>query len=156
MNESHQFSDLDKRILELLQRDASTSMADLARLANTSPATCWRRIKALEEAGVLGKQVRLVEPAAVGRKMDVFCQVRMKAQDAASRAEFKRAMELEPTIVEVYSISGEWDYLLHLLVRDMADFEQILMRRVLEHDSVSGTNTIFALSRVKHVTQVPV
>ncbi len=156
MSEALHFSDLDKRILDLLQRDASASMADLARQANTSPATCWRRIKALEESGVLGRQVRLVDPASVGRKMDVFCQVRMKAQDAASRAEFKRAMELEPTIVEVYSISGEWDYLLHLLVRDMADFEQILMRRVLEHDSVSGTNTIFALSRVKHVTEVPV
>ncbi|WP_299921774.1 Lrp/AsnC family transcriptional regulator [uncultured Pelagimonas sp.] len=156
MTEINHIADLDKRILDLLQRDASASMADLARQANTSPATCWRRIKALEEAGILGRHVRLVDPASVGRKMDVFCQVRMKAQDAASRAEFKRAMELEPTIVEVYSISGEWDYLLHLLVRDMADFEQILMRRVLEHDSVSGTNTIFALSRVKHVTEVPV
>jgi Lrp/AsnC family transcriptional regulator len=98
----------------------------------------------------------MVDPAAVGRGMDVFCQVRMNSQNAAARTEFKRAMGLEPTIVEVYSISGEWDYLLHLLVRDMADFEQILMRRVLEHDSVAGTNTIFALSRVKHVTEVPV
>ncbi|PYG29567.1 Lrp/AsnC family transcriptional regulator [Pelagimonas varians] len=156
MNETPQLSTLDTRILELLQRDASVSMADLARQANTSPATCWRRIKALEDSGVLGPQVRLVDPAAIGRKMDVFCQVRMNSQNAAARTEFKRAMELEPTIVEVYSISGEWDYLLHLLVRDMADFEQILMRRVLEHDSVAGTNTIFALSRVKHVTEVPV
>lgn len=156
MKEMPQFSSLDARILELLQRDASVSMADLARQANTSPATCWRRIKSLEDAGVLGPQVRLVDPAAVGRNMDVFCQVRMTAQNANARADFKRAMELEPTIVEVYSISGEWDYLLHLLVRDMADFEQILMRRVLEHDSVAGTNTIFALSRVKHVTEVPV
>lgn len=156
MNDTPQFSILDTRILELLQRDASVSMADLARQANTSPATCWRRIKALEDSGVLGPQVRLVDPAAVGRGMDVFCQVRMNSQNAAARTEFKRAMGLEPTIVEVYSISGEWDYLLHLLVRDMADFEQILMRRVLEHDSVAGTNTIFALSRVKHVTEVPV
>ncbi|MGH1412371.1 MAG: Lrp/AsnC family transcriptional regulator [Pelagimonas sp.] len=156
MNETPHLSDLDKRLLDLLQRDASMSMADLAQQANTSSATCWRRIKALEESGVLGPHIRLVDPACVGRKMDVFCQVRIKAQDAASRAEFKRAMELEPTIVEVYSISGEWDYLLHLLVRDMGDFEQILMRRVLEHDSVSATNSIFALSRVKHATQVPV
>ena len=65
-------------------------------------------------------------------------------------------MELEPAIVEVYSISGEWDYLLHLLVKDMADLEDILMKRVLEHESVAGTATIFALRRVKHVTQVPV
>ncbi len=148
-------SDLDKRLLALLQRDASKSVAEVARLVDSSPATCWRRIRNLEGQGILGKHVRLVDPSALGRSMDAFCQVRMKSQDARSRGEFQSAMELEPTIVEVYSISGEWDYLLHLLVRDMADLESILMRRVLEHDSVAGTATIFALRRVKHVTQVP-
>jgi Lrp/AsnC family transcriptional regulator len=88
--------------------------------------------------------------------MDAFCQVRMKSQDSKSREEFQRAMSLEPTIVEIYSISGEWDYMLHLLVKDMTDLESILMRRVLEHKSVAGTATIFALRRVKHVTEVPV
>lgn len=150
-----QLTELDERILSLLQQDASKSVAEIARLANTSSATCWRRIRNLEDRGILGKTVRLVDPAAIGRTMDAFCQVRMKSQDAASRAEFQRAMDLEPTIVEVYSISGEWDYLLHLLVRDMADLEAILMRRVLENESVAGTATIFALRRVKHRTEVP-
>lgn len=156
VTESFQITDLDRRILELLQRDAATSMADLADSVGSSSATCWRRIRALEEAGILGPQIRLVDPHKVGRKMDVFCQVRMKSQDAETRAGFKRAVELEPTIVTAYSISGEWDYLLHLLVRDMADFEDILMRRVLEHEAVAATNTIFALSRVKYATEVPV
>jgi DNA-binding Lrp family transcriptional regulator len=152
----YQITELDARILDILQRDASKSVAEVAREANTSSATCWRRIRALEEAGVLGQRVWLIDPARVGRQMDAFCQVRMKSQDAKSRGDFERAMELEPTIVEVYSVSGEWDYMLHLLVRDVADLESILMRRVLEHDCVAGTSTIFALRRVKHVTQVPV
>ncbi len=131
-------------------------MADIAEAVNSSPATCWRRVKRLEQAGVLGPLVRLVTPSAIGRPMDAFCQVRMKSQDARSRQDFQRSMDLEPAIVEVYSVSGEWDYLIHLLVKDMADLEEILMRRVLEHESVAGTATIFALRRVKHVTQVPV
>ncbi len=149
-------SELDERLLTLLQRDASLSMSEIARQSNSSSATCWRRIRSLEERGILGRHVRLVDPAAIGRSMDAFCQVRMKSQDSRARREFQQAMDLEPTIVEVYSISGEWDYLLHLLVRDIADLESILMRRVLEHKSVAATATIFALRRVKHTSEVPV
>lgn len=149
-------TDLDARLLALLQKDASRSVADIAALAKTSAATCWRRIRQLEKRGILGKHVRLVNPASVGRTLDAFCQVRMKSQGSQSRADFQRAMDQEPTIVEVYSISGEWDYLLHLLVRDVADLNAILMRCVLEHKSVAGTATIFALKRVKHVSEVPI
>lgn len=147
---------IDRAILTTLQKDASKSVADLAEEVHVSSATCWRRIRHLEETGVLGRLVRLVDPAAVGRTIDAFCQVRMRSQDAKSRAEFQRAMEQEPTIVEVYSVSGEWDYLLHLLVRDIQDLEAILMKHVLEHKSVAGTATVFALRRVKHSTEVPI
>jgi len=149
-------SSLDKKILSQLQRDASLSAADLAKQVDSSPATCWRHIRRLEAEGLLGPQVRLVDPGAVGRTMDAFCQVKMKSQDAKARQEFQRSMSLEPTIVEVYSTSGEWDYLMHLLVKDMADLEDILMRRVLEHKNVAATATIFALRRVKHTVEVPV
>ena len=143
-------------MIAVLQRDASISVADLARATHSSPATCWRRLRSLEDRGILGPPRRLVDPAQVGRGMDAFVQVRMKSQDAATRATFQRAMEAEPTIVEVYAISGDWDYLLHLLVRDIADLDGILMRNVLEQPGVAGTSTIFALRRVKHTTEVPV
>ena len=80
----------------------------------------------------------------------------MKSQDKDARAAFKRAVDAEPSILEVYSVSGEWDYMLHMVVRDIADFEDILMRRLLELDCVAGTSTIFALRRIKHTRQVPV
>jgi len=150
-----QVSPAESRLLSILQEDASLSVADLASATNSSAATCWRRIRSLEERGVIGPPVRLVDPAAVGRGIDAFCQVRMKSQDAASREALQRAMEDEPAIVEVYSISGEWDYLLHLIVRDIADLEAVLMRRVLELDCVAGTATIFALRRIKHTTRIP-
>ena len=70
-------TELDERIISHLQRDASQSAAELAKQVNSSPATCWRRIKQLEEKGILGQQVRLVDPAKLGRGMDAFCQVKM-------------------------------------------------------------------------------
>lgn len=150
-----QISDLDRRILAVLQKDASGSMQDLADRVNSSAATCWRRLKALEQNGVIGPPVRHVTPAAVGLGMDAFVQVRMKSQDARARADFQRAMETDPAISEIYSISGEWDYLLHLLVRDIADLESLLMRHVLEHPNVAGTATMFVLRRIKQGTEIP-
>lgn len=147
---------VESRLLSILQRDASASIAELARATNSSPATCWRRLRSLEERGVIGPPVRLVDPASAGRGMDAFCQVRMKSQDASARAALQQAMDMEPAIIEVYSISGEWDYLLHLVVRDIADFETILMHRILELDCVANTSTIFVLRRIKHTTQIPV
>ncbi len=149
-------TDLEARILTILQRDASLSTADLAVAVNSSPATVWRRLRSLEDRGIIGPPIRLVDSARVGRGMDVFVQVRMKSQDAGSRAAFQRAMEAEPVIVEVYSTSGDWDYLLHLLVRDIADLEAILMSRILGQDSVAGTSTVFVLRRIKRETAVPV
>ncbi|TNF18995.1 MAG: Lrp/AsnC family transcriptional regulator [Rhodobacteraceae bacterium] len=151
-----QIDPTEARLLSLLQKDASLSVADLAKAAHTSAATCWRRIQSLEERGVIGPPVRLVDPEKIGRGMDAFCQVRMKTQDAAARGELQRAVEAEPAIIEVYSISGEWDYMLHLVVRDIADLESVLMRRLLELDCVAGTSTIFALRRIKHTTQMPI
>ncbi len=150
-----QVSEVEAKLLSILQRDASASVADLAAATNTSSATVWRRIRALEERGVIGPPVRLVDPAKVGRGMDVYCQVRMKSQDKDARAAFKREVDAEPSILEVYSVSGEWDYMLHMVVRDIEDFEAILMRRLLELDCVAGTSTIFALRRIKHTREVP-
>lgn len=147
---------LESRLLSILQNDASLSIVDLAKAANSSTATCWRRLRSLEERGVIGPPIRLVDPVKVGCGMDAFCQVRMKSQRAEARESFRRAVEVEPKIVEVYSISGEWDYLLHVVVEDMSDLENVLMRRILELECVAGTSTIFVLRRIKHTTEIPV
>ncbi|MCT4371410.1 Lrp/AsnC family transcriptional regulator [Yangia mangrovi] len=156
MNCMTKLTPLEARMLAILQSDASISMSELARQTNSSSATCWRRLRELEEAGVVSAPVRLVDPAKVGRGMDAFCQVRMKAQDAEARSAFQRAMDLEPAIVEVYSISGDWDYLLHIVVKDIPDLENILMTRIHELDCVATASTMFVLRRVKHTTRIPV
>lgn len=155
MKQNTHISDAEAKLLAILQRDASASVAEMAEATNASSATVWRRIRALEERGVIGPPVRLVDPAKVGRGMDVYCQVRLKSQDSVSRAAFQQAVDAEPSILEAYSVSGEWDYMLHMVVRDIADFEAILMRRLLEMGCVAGTSTIFALRRIKHTREVP-
>ena len=149
-------SSLDVKILHELQLDASRSTAELAECVGSSPASCWRRIRALEAQGVLGPTVRLVPPKRVGRSLDVFCHVRMKAHDALSRQEFERTITLIPSVVEIYAMSGEWDYLLHCLVTDIEEYQTLLMDRILSQSAVANSATIFSLNRIKYSTVVPV
>jgi Lrp/AsnC family transcriptional regulator len=156
MNSMASLSSIESKLLSILQEDASMSVADLAEATNSSAATIWRRIRSLEERGIIGPPVRLVDPAKVGRGMDVYCQVRMKSQDAQARAAFQQAIDAEPAIIEAYSVTGDWDYMLHMVVQDIADFEDVLMRRLLDLDCVAGTSTLFALRRIKHTSKIPV
>lgn len=147
---------LDRKILRVLQVDGSLSNQDLAERVGSSAASCWRRVRALEEAGVLSPAVRLVDPAKLGRGLDVFCQIRMKSQGRAMRATFEEFINAQEDVVECYSITGDWDYLLHIVAQDVADYERVLMRGILDHDAIASSSSIFVLRRIKHTTAVPV
>jgi Lrp/AsnC family transcriptional regulator len=147
--------EIDRKLLRALQEDASLSHATLAEMVGASPASCWRRIKALEEAGVLKALVRLVEPESVGRGVSVMAQLRMKSHGQAERSDFEAFLRTRPEILECYSMSGEWDYLLRIVVADVADYERFLMRTLLDHPSVDGASSHFALSQTKYTTALP-
>ena len=148
--------DIDRRLLRALQDDASLSHATLADIVGASPASCWRRIKALEQAGVLKSQVRLVDPTLVGRGVGVMLQVRLKSHAPTERANFEAFLRGRPEILECHSMSGEWDYLMRIVVEGVADYESFLMRRLLNHPNVAGCASHFALSQVKYTTAIPV
>jgi len=148
--------DVDRRILRLLQQDASMSHAALAEAAGSSPASCWRRIKAMEEAGVLRAQVRLVDADLVGRGVNVMCQVRMKSHSPNDRLAFEHFLQTKPEVMEAHSMSGEWDYLLRIVAEDVAGYERFLMRDLLNHANVATAASHFALSQVKYTTALPV
>lgn len=146
---------LDRRILKVLQTRADISQADLALEVAASPASCWRRVKALEAAGVLKEHVRLVDPYAVGRGLDVICQVRMKSHAPNARGDFERFVQDHDQIMECLSMSGEWDYLLRVVVGDVREYETFLMGELLGHTSVATSASHFALKRVKYTTSIP-
>jgi Lrp/AsnC family transcriptional regulator len=156
MNETHQFDEIDRKLLRALQQDAGQSHAALAERVGASPASCWRRIKALEAAGVLLDSVRLVDPAKVGRGVNVMCQLRMKSHATAVRQEFEAFLRSRPEIMECHSMSGEWDYLMRVVVADVAGYERFLMGELLNHPNVATAASHFALSQVKYSTAMPV
>lgn len=147
---------MDRRILTVLQTNAALSNAELAERVNSSPASCWRRVRALEEAGILGPAVRTVSPAKVGRSLDVFCSLRMKLHDMTTRRGFEDFLARMDEITSIYSVSGEWDYLVHFVVADMEEYEHLLMQRVLAHEAIAQSSTVFAMKRIKSTTALPV
>jgi Lrp/AsnC family transcriptional regulator len=138
MKESDHLDPVDRRIVRELQRDASLSHAALAERVGASAASVWRRVRALETAGVLGRTVRLADAEALGR------------------AEFEEFIQSREEIVECYAMSGEWDYLLRIAVKDVADYDRFIMRGVLAHPSVASAASNFALRQVKYTTEIPV
>jgi DNA-binding Lrp family transcriptional regulator len=156
MKETDRIDQIDRRIIRELQRDASLSHAALAERVGASPASVWRRVRNLEQMGVLGKTVRLADAHALERSVNVLCQVRMTRQTVSARAEFEEFIQSREEIVECYAMSGEWDYLLRIAVRDVADYDRFVMRGVLAHPSVANAASNFALRQVKYTTEIPV
>lgn len=147
---------IDRKLLRALQEDASISHADLAERVGASTASCWRRMRALEADGVLGREVRLVDPASVGRGVNVICHLRIKNHESETTAAFEAFVAAREEIIECYSMSGEWDYMLRILVADVEDYNRFLMRTVLRHPTVAAGSSHFALAQVKYTTAVPV
>lgn len=147
---------LDRRILRVLQTRADISQADLAEEVAASAASCWRRIKALEAAGVLRDTVRLVDPYSVGRGLDVVCQVRLRSHHDDVRQQFETFIQTQEPVLECLSMSGEWDYLLRVVVADVGEYEQFLFKGLLGHKSVATSASSFAMARVKYSTALPV
>jgi DNA-binding Lrp family transcriptional regulator len=156
MDDSFQMDATDRRIVRALQRDAGLSQAALADKVGASPASVWRRVRNLEREGVLGATVRLVDPARVGRSVNVLCQVRMHRQTVDARGEFESFIQAREEIVECYAMSGEWDYLLRIAVKDVADYDRFIRQGVLAHPSVANAASNFALRQVKYTTEIPV
>jgi DNA-binding Lrp family transcriptional regulator len=156
VSEEFHLDAIDRRIVRALQRDAGLSHAALAESVGASAASVWRRVRNLEKERVLGAAVRLADPGRLGRSVNVLCQVRMTRQTVEARSDFEDFIQSRAEIVECYAMSGEWDYLLRIAVRDVADYDRFIMRGVLAHPSVANAASNFALRQVKYTTEIPV
>ena len=156
MKQGPQIDATDRKLLRQLQQDGSITSAELAQRVGVSSASCWRRIKALEASGVLGPVVRLVDARKVDRGVNVMCQVRLKSHAPEHRRGFEQFMAAHEEVMECYSMSGEWDYLLRIVVSDVTEYERFLMKDLLGHASVATASSSFALSQLKYTTVIPV
>jgi Lrp/AsnC family leucine-responsive transcriptional regulator len=151
---------IDRRILRALQADGRATYDQLAAQVSLSPSATLRRVKRLEEAGVIGAYVALLNPVRVGLGLNAYLNVRLEKHSQAHKRSpmdaFRAAVQAWPEVVECAALTGEMDYLLHVVVEDMAHYSRFVMDTLLKHPSVQDCKTSFVLDRVKHTTALPV
>lgn len=155
MKNSPTLDAIDRKLLCELQVDASLSHVELAERVASSAASVWRRIKALEGSGLLKQSVRLLDSRVLGLNVRVLCNIRVRSHAREVRAAFEEFIIARPEILECFSMSGDWDYLLHVIAADVTDYERFLMDVLLEQPSVGGASSHFALSMTKSTTALP-
>ncbi|MDP3844197.1 MAG: Lrp/AsnC family transcriptional regulator [Oxalobacteraceae bacterium] len=153
----------DRKILAILQSDGRLSNQEVAERVNLSPSPCLRRIRSLEESGVIRQYVALLDPDKIGLGLLAYVNVRLEKHSEAGaagsmrspRANFAASVELWPEVVACYAMTGEMDYLLRVHVEDMAHFSRFMMATLLRHPAVQDVRSSFALQRVKDTTALP-
>jgi DNA-binding Lrp family transcriptional regulator len=143
------------RILDALQENADLSNAELAERIGLSTSPCWRRVADLKQQGVLRGSVALVDPLKLGLTVNVFVHVTLKQQDKASLETFTQAISQRPEIMECYLMSGEADFLLRVVIEDLAKFQTLLLDCLTQIPGVASIRSSFALSQVKYTTALP-
>jgi Lrp/AsnC family transcriptional regulator, leucine-responsive regulatory protein len=152
-------TDLDRtdyRILDLLQQDARLTNADLAQRVSLSPSPCLRRVRQLEEAGVIDGYVALLDPARVGLGLQAYVTVSLDKRNEQGIRSFHAAAQSWPEVLACLALTGDMDYLLHVVVSDMAHFSRWLMERLLKQESVTNVKSSFVVNEVKRSTRLPI
>jgi len=151
---------IDRRILRALQADGRLTYDVLSAQVNLSPSATLRRVKRLEESGVIAGYVALVRPERVGLSLTAYLNVRLEKHSETHKRNpmdlFRAAVQAWPEVVECAALTGEMDYLLRVVVQDMAHYSRFIMDTLLKHPSVEDCKTSFVLDRVKNTTAVPV
>jgi Lrp/AsnC family transcriptional regulator len=145
----------DRKILAILQEDASISVADVAKRVNLSQTPCWRRIQKLEEAGIIQRRVALVDPQALGLDLAVFVEVQSPDHSKEWLDGFADVLSGMPEVMEVYRMAGDVDYLLRISVANMAAYDDFY-RRLIEQVPLKNVTSRFAMERVKYTTAYPI
>jgi Lrp/AsnC family transcriptional regulator len=148
--------ELDARILDLIQEDASLSVADLAERVGLSPSPCWRRIKRLEDLGVILKRVTVLDPDRLGLGFEVYVSVKLSLPSRTNLEAFESRLENWPEVVSCQTVTGHEDYMLRVMTRDMHAYDDFLRDKLLASDLVSGVESRIIMRSVRQTTAVPI
>jgi Lrp/AsnC family transcriptional regulator len=144
----------DRQLLELMQQDASLSVADLADKVAISKSACWRRIQKFEESGVIRQRVTLLDPAKLGLGLTVFVTIRTNQHNAAWAEKFNSVVQSVEGVLEVYRLGGQIDYLLKAVVPDMPGYDR-LYQKLIDADLFDVTAS-FVMEEIKATTVLPI
>ncbi|WP_108813679.1 Lrp/AsnC family transcriptional regulator [Loktanella sp. Alg231-35] len=150
----HKLDKTDRTILRLLQKDASLSVDEVSNAVNLSRNACWRRIKAMEAAGVITARVALVDPAHVGVPLTVMVLIKTNAHDGNWLKKFQATLHAFPEVVGAYRMTGDLDYVLRVRVADVPAYDAFY-KRLTSRISVSDISASFVMEEIKETTAVP-
>ena len=149
-----QLDKMDKQILDLLQKDASQPVAEIAQKIGLSVTPCWRRIQKLEEAGVISQRVALLDSQKLGLSMSVFVAIRTNQHNAEWLENFAQTIAQKEEVVEFYRMSGEVDYMLRVVVPDMAAYDRFY-KELISEVKLTDVSSSFAMEEIKYSTALP-
>lgn len=144
----------DRRILAALQANAEKSVADIATIAGVSQTPCWKRIKKMEERGLIKKRAVLLEPAEIGLRLIGFVQIKAEQHSDAWLKKFSAAIADIPEIIECHRMTGDVDYLLKIVAPDMDGYD-VVYRRLISSIDLSDVSVSFSMERLKETTELP-
>ncbi len=147
---------IDGRILEIIQETGRISNTDLADRVGLSPSPCWRRVRALESNGIIERYVTLVNAKAVGLPINVFATVTLEKQVEPALEAFEKAVTERPEVMECNLMTGDFDYLLRVVVPDLAAYERFLMDHLTRIKGIASIKSSFSLKQVCYKTALPV
>ena len=146
--------DIDRRILTVLQEDATLPVSELAKRVGLSTTPCWKRVQKLREDGVITKQVVLCDPAKMDLKLTVFVEIRTNRHNDAWLRKFAKIVRELPEIVDVYRMSGDVDYLLRVVVRDIEGYDAVY-RKLIRAVEVFDVSSRFVMEKIKSPPALP-
>lgn len=148
--------DADKRILRIIQQQPAITMRDLGIAAGLSHTPCWRRLQRLQEDGIISEKRHIVNEHALGYEITAFCFVRMKEHRREKLVQFETAVARVPEIVQCYSATGNFDYILRVIAKSVKAYEETVKNAIVELPNVASINTSFTLKEIKNDLGVPV
>ena len=146
----------DRRILSILQDDASLSATEIAERVGLSQSPCWRRIQRLREAGVIRAQVALLDRDKLGFNAQIFAQVKLTAHGRANLDEFSTAIRAFKEVLECYVLMGPIDFLLRIVTEDVKAYERFFFEKLSRVPGIQEINSTIALSEIKSTTALPI
>ncbi len=155
MSTETQLDSLDWSILAQLQVDASLAVHEVGERVGLSHNACWRRIRRLEDAGVIARRVALLDPAKIGLATTVFVAVKTSRHDPEWLEAFARGVDSIDEVIECHRMAGDVDYLLKLVVRDIAHYDRIYRRLIAAVPDLADVSSSFSMERMKHTTALP-
>jgi len=148
-------SEQDVKILDLLQRDCDRSSAEVAEVLNISQSPCWRRINRLEKKGVIQKKVAILDRKTLNMDLVAFTTINLSEAGRRNMELFEEAVSKLSEVVECYTMTGSWDYMLKVVVKDIRQYEQFVRNKLLEVPMIGELHSHISVTEIKNTTELP-